>query len=209
MKKGKLVVFEGVYGTGKYVVNLVERMRNELQKMGKDVYEIDSADSGRALLMGAQELDCGWRYGQFKPDFFYELASRARACTVIRDQLIAGKIVFCKNFTLASIAFAAINGHDWYKEELDTLEARARGLKFGGEVSPDLTIFLELEPELALVNLGRRIEGLFTPDDIRLQAVIYSKELAKLPKEKVGIIDATMPEEMIATEALKLVGGIL
>lgn len=209
MKKGTLVVFEGIYGTGKYVVNLVERMRNELQRQGKSVYEIDSPDTGRALLMGAQELDCGWRYGLYKPDFFYELASRARACSVIRDQLIAGKIVFCKNFTLASIAYAAIKGHDWYKEELDTLEARARGLKFGGEVSPDLTIFLELEPELALVNLGRRIEGLFTPDDIRLQAVNYRKELAKLPKDKVGIIDATKPEDVIAAEALELVAGIL
>ena len=91
MKKGKLVVFEGIYGTGKYVVNLVERMRNELQRQGKSVYEIDSPDTGRALLMGAQELDCGWRYGLYKPDLFYELASRARACSVIRDQLIAGK----------------------------------------------------------------------------------------------------------------------
>ena len=76
-------------------------------------------------------------------------------------------------------------------------------------MSPDLTIFLELEPELALVNLGRRIEGLFTPDDIRLQTEIYSKELAKLPKDKVGIIDATKPEDVIAAEALELVGKIL
>lgn len=209
MKKGKLIVFEGIYGTGKYVVNLVERLRHKLQKQEKEVYEIDSSDTGRALLMGAQELDCGWRYGLFKPDFFYELASRARACTVIRDQLISGKIVLCKNFTLASIAYAAIKGHDWHKEEFGGLEARARGLKFGGEVVPDLTIYLELEPELALVNLGRRIEGLFTPDDIRLQAACYSKELAKLPKEKVGIIDATKPEDMIVAEALELVAGIL
>jgi dTMP kinase len=209
MKRGKLVVFEGIYGTGKYVVDLVERMRNELQRQGKDVYEIDSSDTGRALLMGAQELDCGWRYGLFKADFFYELASRARACSVIRDQLISGKIVLCKNFTLASIVYAAIKGHDWHKEELDALEARARGLNFGGEIKPDLTIYLDLAPEQALVNLGRRIEGLFTPDDIKLQAATYYNELAKLPKSKVGIIDATKPEEMIAAKALGLVAGIL
>ena len=74
---------------------------------------------------------------------------------------------------------------------------------------PDLTIFLDLAPEIALINLGSRIEGLFTPDDIRHQAACYKKELAKLPKDKVGIIDATKPEEMIAAEALKLVNGIL
>ncbi len=209
MKTGKLVVIEGIYGTGKYAVSLAEKLREELAGQGEEVYEIESPDTGRAQLMGVQDLGCGWRYGLFKPDFFYELASRARACSVIRVELRAGKIILCKNFTIASIAYAAIKWHDWYKEEFNDLEARARGLNFGGEVIPDLTIFLDLAPEIALINLGSRIEGLFTPDDIRQQAACYKKELAKLPKDKVGIIDATKPEEMIAAEALKLVNGIL
>lgn len=209
MKTGKLVVIEGIYGTGKYAVNLAEKLREALVLLGREVYEIDSPDTGRAELMGALDLDCGWRYGLFKPDFFYELASRARACSVIRDEIRSGKIVLCKNFTLASIAYAAIKGYDWYKEEFDSLEARARGLKFGGEVSPDLTIYLDAAPQIAMENLGLRIEGVFTPDDIRLQADCYRKELAKLPANKVGIIDATKPKEMIADEALALVKEIL
>lgn len=209
MNRGKLVVIEGMYGTGKYAVNLVDALRTELLRQEKEVYEIDSPDTGRALLMGAQDLDCGWRYGLFKPDFFYELASRARACSVIREKIRSGNVVLCKNFTLASIAYAAIKGHDWYQEEFDALEARARGLNFGGEVSPDLTIYLDLAPEKALQNLGSGIEGYFTQDDIRLQAASYRKELAKLPAKKVGIIDATKPDEMIAAEALALVKRIL
>jgi len=110
MKKGKLVVIEGIYGAGKYAVNLAEKLREALVRQGKEVYEIDSPDTGRAQLMGAEDLDCGWRYGLFKPDFFYELASRARACSVIRDELRAGKVVLCKNLTIASIAYAAIKG---------------------------------------------------------------------------------------------------
>jgi len=209
MKTGKLVVIEGMYGTGKYAVNLAERLREALVHQGREVYEIDSPDTGRALLMGAQDLDCGWRYGLFKPDFFYELASRARACSVIRDEIRSGKIVLCKNFTLASIVYAELKGHDWYREEFDSLEARARGLNFGGEVSADLTIYLDLAPEIALDNLGSRIEGHFTPDDIRHQAVCYKRELAKLPAAKVGIINATHPDDAIAAEALAMVRGIL
>jgi len=208
MNKGKLVVIEGIYGAGKYAVNLAENLREALLRQGKEVYEIDSPDTGRAQLMGAEDLDCGWRYGIFKPDFFYELASRARACSVIRDELRAGKIVLCKNLTIASIAYAAIKGHDWYGEELNLLEARARGLNFGGEVSPDLTIYLDLAPETALENLGSRIDGYFTPADIRLQAACYRKELAKLPANEVGIIDAAKPGEMIAAEALALINRI-
>ncbi|MGB9081860.1 MAG: dTMP kinase [Desulfuromonadaceae bacterium] len=209
MKTGKLVVIEGIYGSGKYAVTLAENLRTELHRQGREVYEIDSPDTGRALLMGAEDLDCGWRYGLFKPDFFYELASRARVCSVIRDELRSGKVVLCKNFTLASIAYATIKGHNWYVEELGYLEARARGVNFGGEVSPDLTIYLDLAPETALKNLGSVIEGVFTPEDIAQQAASYKKELAKLPPEKVGIIDATWPAEMIAAEAGALVSRIL
>jgi len=208
MKKGKLVVIEGIYGAGIYAVNLAENLREALVRQGKEVYEIDSPDTGRAQLMGAEDLDCGWRYGLFKPDFFYELASRARACSVIRDELRAGKVVLCKNLTIASIAYAAIKGHDWYGEELNLLEARARGLNFGGEVSPDLTIYLDLAPEAALDNLGSKIDGYFTPADIRLQAACYRKELARLPANEVGIIDATKPGEVIAAEALALINRI-
>lgn len=209
MKTGKLVVIEGIYGTGKYAVKLAENLREALVRQGREVYEIDSPDTGRALLMGAQDLDCGWRYGLFKPDFFYELASRARACSVIRDEIRSGKIVLCKNFTLASIAYAEIKGHDWYGEGFDGLEARARGLNFGGEIAPDLTIYLEQSPEIVLDQLGVRFEGLFAPEDLHLQAACYKKELAKLPADKVGIINVINPDEVIAAEALKLVNRLL
>lgn len=209
MKKGKLIVIEGIYGTGKLVVDLVESLREGLIKQGHEVYEIDSPDTGRAQLMGAQDLDCGWRYGLFKPDFFYELASRARACSVIRDQLQAGKVVLCKNFTISSIAYAAIKGHDWFREDLNCLEARARGLNFNGEIVPDLTIYLDLAPEAAVENLGSRIEGLYTPEDIQLQAARFKEELARLPKPQVGIVSAEKPAKAIAVEALAHINRIL
>lgn len=209
MKQGKLVVIEGIYGTGKYVVTLAEQLREALQQQGEAVYEIDSPDTGRALLMGAQDLDCGWRYGLFRPDFFYEIASRARACSVIRSELRAGKIVLCKNFTLASIAYTALKGHDWYKEDFDSLEARARGRNFGDEVIPDLTLYLELAPEIALKNLGTEIAGQFSAEDIRRQAACYETEMAKLPGAQVGRIDATYPPEMLTAAALDHIQRIL
>jgi dTMP kinase len=209
MKKGKLVVIEGIYGSGKLIVNLVEWLRETLVSQGKEVYEIDSPDTGRAKLMGAQELDFGWRYGLFKPDFFFELASRARACSVIRDELQEGKVVLCKNFTISSIAYAKIKGHDWFREDLNCLEARARGLNFGGEVSPDLTIYLDLAPEVAVEILGSRIEGLCTPKEIQMQAACFKEELSWLPKDKVSIINAEKSEQEMAAEALEFINKIL
>lgn len=209
MTKGKLVVIEGIYGSGKIIVDLVEKLRVALVKQGSDVYEIDSPDSGRAQLMGVQELASGWRYGMFKPDFFFELASRARVCSVTREELKQGKLVLCKHFTISSIVHARLKGHDWYREDLNCLEARARGLQFGGEVIPDFTIFIDVSPEAAAQDLGENIDNFFKPSDLVLQRGYYLEELSKMPDNKYKIIDATRHEDKVFSESLSLIQAIL
>lgn len=209
MAKGKFVVIEGIYGSGKLVVGLVERLRAALSEQGNDVYEIDSPDSGRAQLMGVQELTSGWRYGMFKPDFFFELASRARVCSVTREQLKQGKLVLCKNFTVSSIVHARLKGHDWFREDLNCLEARARGLQFGGEVVPDLTIFLDIPPETAVQDLGESIDGFFKQSDLVHQRDYYIEELSKMPSNHCKIINATQHEDEIFSETLALIQAII
>lgn len=209
MAKGKFIVIEGIYGSGKLIVDLVEKLRISLQHNGNEVYEIESPDSGRAQLMGVQELSSCWRYGMFKPDFFFELASRARVCSVTREELKAGKIVLCKNFTISSIVHARLQGHDWYREDLNCLEARARGLQFGGEVVPDLTIFIDIAPEKAAKELGESMDGLFKPSDLVLQRNYFLEELANTPKNKVRIIDASQHNDIVFSAALNAIQEIL
>jgi len=202
MTKGKFVVFEGIYGSSKVIVPLVNRLREALVGQGKDVYEIDSPDSGRAQLMGAQELDGNWHYGIFVADFFFELASRARVCAAVRQELEGGKVVLCKNFTLSSIVYARLKGHDWFSEDLYNFEARARSFGFGVKVVPDLTVFLDVSPEFAAEALGARITGHFVPADLITQR-------AKLPKEKMRIINAERREDEVFAEALAAVQSLL
>ena len=209
MSKGKLVVIEGIYGSGKLVVELVEKLRAALVNEGQTVYEIDSPDSGRAQVMGVQGLSNGWRYGMFKPDFFFELASRARVCSVAREEIKQGKLVLCKNFTVSSIVHARVKGHDWFREDLNCLEARARGLQFGGEFSPDLTIFIDISPETAATELGESMGSSCKPSDLVLQRQYYHEELAKMPTACCKIIDGTRHEDDVFTEALSLIKGIL
>ncbi|BCS53892.1 hypothetical protein [Geobacter sp. SVR] len=209
MTPGKLIIIEGIYGSGRLIAEVVEKVRTALVSQGREVYEIDSPDCGRAQLMGAQELDCGWRYGIFKPDFFFELASRARACSVIRQELTQGKVVICKNFTLSSIVYARLKGHDWFREDLNCLEARARGLQFNGEIAPDHTIFIDVAPEMAVRELGARMNGFFTPADIELQKKYYHQELAKLPAESLSIIPLEGNENEVAAKALSAVQSVI
>lgn len=203
--QGKLVVFEGIYGTGRLVVDLVNQVRDALKKEGRVVYEIDSPDSGRAQLMGVGQLDGSWRYGRFEPDFFFELAGRARVAAVSRDHMAKGEVVLCKSFTLSSIAYATLKGHDWFREDLNVLEARARGLASGGEVTPDLTIFVDVVPETAARELGPALSPHFSPADLVRQRQIYMEELPKLPAGKVKIIGGSSSAEAIFPEVLAAV----
>ena len=208
MNKGKLIIFEGIYGSGKLIVSLVERLREQLVSQGREVYEIDSPDSGRAQLMGAQALESGWRYGLFKPDFFFELASRAQVCSAVRPELLKGSLVLCKHFTLSSAVYARLKGHDWYREGLDALEARARGLGFGGEVVPDLTIFLDMSPETAEQQLGERIEGYFTAEELVVQRKYYLEEVNRMQAGTVRRVDAEQHPDKVYEEALAAIRAI-
>jgi thymidylate kinase len=209
MKPGKFIVFEGIYGAGRLVVALVDKVRAALAAEGVEVYELDSPDSGRAQLMGAGGLDGSWRYGRFEADFFFELASRARVSAVAREKLGNGKTVLCKSFTLSSVVYAGLKGHDWFREDLNVLEARARGMLGAAPLSPDLTVFVDLSPEAAVRELGDKLAGLFTLDDLKQQRSAYLAELERLPAGSVKKLhaaetaDAIFPEAMAAVRALK------
>jgi thymidylate kinase len=207
--QGKFVVFEGIYGSGRLIVDLVNRVRDALVKDGRLVYEIDSPDSGRAQLMGASSLDGFWRYGRFEPDFFFELAGRARVAAVSRDHMAKGEVVLCKSYTLSSIAYAALKGHDWFREDLNVLEARARGLAGAGEVSPDLTIFVDMTPETAARELGAALAPHFTQADLVKQRQLYMDELPKLPAGKVKTISGSQSAEAIFPDVLAAVRAAL
>ena len=207
MTAGKLVVFEGIYGSGKTIVEVVNRLRETLVQHGSEVYEIDSPDTGRARVMGAQDLDTSWHYGIFEADFFFELASRARVCSAIRDELPRGKIVLCKNFTLASAVHARLQGHDWVGEELNVLERRARGLPFGREVVPDLTLFVDVRPEIAAKQLGGRLSDFFPAGTLERQRAFYLEELSRLPANRVKVIaagseDGVFEESLVTIRSL-------
>lgn len=208
MKKGKLVVFEGIYGSGRIIVDLVNQVRAALVQAGTTVYEIDSPDSGRAQLMGVGGLDGSWRYGRFEPDFFFELAGRARVTSVARDHLAKGETVLCKSFTLSSIVYAGLKGHDWFREDLNVLEARARGLSTAGEVSPDLTVFVDLTPETAARELGGSLAPHFTSADLVKQRQLYLDEVGKLPAGQVKVIGASQSAEAIFPDVLAAVKAL-
>jgi thymidylate kinase len=120
-----------------------------------------------------------------------------------------GEIVLCKSFTLSSIAYATLKGHDWFREDLNVLEARARGLATGGEVAPDLTVFVDVTPETAARELGKSLAPHFDQADLVRQRQIYVDELSKLPAGKVKVIGGSQSAEAIFPEVLAAVRSVV
>ncbi len=98
-------------------------------------------------------------------------------------------------------------GHDWEGEELNVLERRARGLPFGRELVPDLTLFVDVRPEVAEKQLGGRLSEFFPAGTLVRQRELYLQELSRLPRERVRII-AAGSEEGVLAEALEAIRAL-
>jgi thymidylate kinase len=105
------------------------------------------------------------------------------------------------------MAHAALARHDWVREGLDVLEARARGLP-GRELKADLTVFIDVTPETAAAELGPSRPPHFTKVDLETQRRFYLEQLGRPAAGPVKIISgsrsagALFPEALAAIRAL-------
>ena len=116
--------------------------------------------------------------------------------------------MLCKSFTLSSVVYAGLKGHDWFREDLNVLEARARGMLGAAPLTPDLTIFVDLSPGAAVRELGDKLKGLFTLDDIERQRAAYLEELGRVPAGSVKMLHAAETADAIFPEAMAAIRGL-
>jgi thymidylate kinase len=193
--KGKFVVFEGIYGSGSIVAEVVSGVREALLLQGRKVEETASPDSGRAQLMGASET-VDWKFGDFIPDFFFEIAARSKVCKVVEAALHFEEIVLCKSFTTSSIVWAKLNDADWHEKKLRDLEKNARSIGFSKTIEPDLVIFLDMDVEKAFLEIADSPFDFVSKDTLSYQAQFYAEELSYLRNKSITI-NAQYPVEDI------------
>lgn len=151
MSKGKLIVFEGITGSGNIITKHIGMIREYLEKMDLGVVECINVDSGRMEHIGAAN-SIGWNFGQsVRADFSLECAVRTQICdSVIRPALLADQIVLCKQFSVASLANMVMSECG---EDLDAFRLQdklARGYLYRRkEVYPDITVFFDIPAEEA------------------------------------------------------------
>lgn len=154
MKKGKLIVLEGISGSGVQVTAGITALKEAITGEGYEVVECANPDSGRAQELGLTSV-FNWPFGRdIRADFFLEGAVRAEIFrNIVRPAIDEGKIVLCKQSSISSLANAWVSGHTSHFDVLRQIEKVSRGYLFDDEIYPDLTVFYDVPAQEAFERI--------------------------------------------------------
>lgn len=165
--KGLLISFEGLDGSGK--TTQIGRLAERLQALGREV--VVAVEPGgtrigeqiRGLLLDA-------RHHELTPatEMLLYFASRAQnVAEVIRPALGRGAIVLADRFTDSTMAYQG------YGRGLGARAVRALHRIACGDLQPDLTLVLDVDPEVGLARAGRR----GSPNRMDVQAMDFYRRV--------------------------------
>ncbi|WP_298437203.1 dTMP kinase [Geobacter sp.] len=211
MRKGKLIVVEGISGSGQHVKGAIVGLHKALVELKYDVVECANPDSGRAQELGIANM-INWPFGKnARADFIFEGAVRAEIFkNIVEPALQQDKIVLCKQSSISSLANAWVSGYTRHFDVLRHLDKISRGFLFEDEIYPDLTLFIDVPAQEAF----ERIEDILQihhEGGIAYYEKMREFYLREIPRWHGVRIDASAarPEEEISADIWNVVKNIL
>lgn len=200
------VTFEGIEGTGK--TTQIGLLAEALRRQGRDV--VTTREPGgsavgrelrRILLSTATTNLCE------RAELFLYLADRAQhVAEVIRPALDLGAVVLCDRFEDSTVAYQG------YGRGLDPALLHQLSATATGGLTPDLTILLDIEPEIGLRRaLARNLQHGASADEGRFEAeslAFHSRvrqgylTLAALDRRRFRIVAADAAPEAVFAPVL-------
>lgn len=206
VRRGRFIVFEGPEGAGKSTQ--IARVEERLRSLGHQplfTREPGGTPTGEAIreVLLHRELD-------IEPLTEYLLYSAARAqhvADVISPALQAGRDVVCDRFTGASVAYQGY-GRGLELQLIETLNRRVTG-----GLTPELTLFLDLDPELGLsrvsIRAGQdRLEAAGAEFHRRVREGYVAQAQAQAGGKWV-VLDAAKPPDALAEDVWRVVEPLL
>ena len=146
--KGKFITFEGGEGVGK--TTQLRMIKEYLAQKGVDaVFLREPGGNAISEKIRAVILDRANSAMTGMCEAMLYSAARAQLCEeVIRPALEEGKLVVCDRFIDSTFAYQGV-ARGLGSEKIDMLNKLACG-----DLMPDLTVFLDLEPTLAFARKG-------------------------------------------------------
>jgi dTMP kinase len=204
----RFVTFEGGEGSGKST--LVQRAAEALRDQGEDVLvtsEPEGTPLGRYLWDYYRSAGAGVTA---EAELFLFAAARAEHVrTVIGPALEGGRTVLCDRFADSTVAYQG------YGRGLDLEMIEAVNEAATGGLTPDLTLLLDV-PAAEGLRRARALEesAAKVADAIGAESLAFHERVregflavAREDAERVRVIDASRPAEVVLEEALAAIAG--
>lgn len=211
MRKGKLIVIEGISGSGQQVKAAIVALHKMLTENKISVVECANPDSGRAKELGIDNV-LNWPFGKNpRADFLFEGAVRTEVFkNIVEPALNEDKIVLCKESSMSSLSNAWVNGYTKHFDVLRHLDKISRGFLFEDEIYPDLTLFIDVPAQEAFERIEDVLQ-IHHEGGIEYYEKMREFYLNELPRWRGVRIDATAgrPEAQINADIWNAVKAIL
>jgi len=194
-RRGRFVSFEGLDGSGK--TTQIERLAGRLHALGREVaVAVEPGGTAIGDQIRRVLLDAANRELTPAAELLLYFASRAQnVAEVIRPALERGAFVLADRFTDSTLAYQG------YGRGLGEAAVRELHRIACGELQPDLTLLLDVDPEIGLA----RARGRGGPNRMDEQAAGFYRrvregylEMAAREPQRFRVIDAHASLEAVA-----------
>jgi dTMP kinase len=202
-RRGYFITFEGGEGSGKSTQ--AQRLAERLKLRGNEV--VQTREPGGSP--GAEAIRHLLLQGVVKPlgteaeTFMFAAARDDHVNTLIRPALERGVWVICDRFIDSTRVYQGSLGN------VDQRLIRALERLVVGETMPDLTVILDVPPEVGLARAARRKgqPDRFESEDLEYHRLLREsyRELAEQERERCVLIDGTASTDAIAVRIWMLV----
>lgn len=203
-RPGGFITFEGGEGAGKstQITRLAAWLRAGTDRGPREVVTTrEPGGSPRAERIRAAVLSgIAKPHGPFAEALMFAAARLDHLATLIRPSLARGAVVLCDRFSDSTRAYQGAAGG----LEPETLAALERVVV--GPTRPDLTLILDLAPEIGLARARQRDRAAaVTPDRFEAEALEFHQRLraafraiAEAEPGRCVVIDAQQPPDAVA-----------
>ena len=213
VKKGKLIVIEGVDGAGK--TTQIQRLADNLSAEGCEVFVTSEPTCKAAnheptvvgsiiadVLLGKIEMSASSMAALFLADRVLHNTDRGFGIKAMIDR---GIYVICDRYYYSSCAYQGLDSDlDWVIEQ---------NINCPDIMRPDVCVFLDLDPETA--SLRRQTRGeeieIFERPEVKTSTVRekFIKVFERMPNENVRRVDASGTIDGVAERVLCAVRSVL
>lgn len=186
MKRGRLLVFEGLDGCGK--TTQAARLAGRLRRAGCDVVETREPSDGPHGRRIRRRARAGEPVPPAEELAWFVADRREHVEHVIEPALAAGRIVVCDRYTLSSVAYQGAAGLD------------PEAILEQGEAEfplPDLVLLLEIDAEAGLARVHGRGSALETLFEERARLARVAEIFHGIDRDYVERIDASAPPDAV------------